>query len=67
MNEGYYYSPEMIEKFHEENYHYDQSEIDIFKSDIFSLGMCLLHCCLLESCEDCYDYENCEIIPSILK
>lgn len=34
---------------------------------MFSLGMCLLHCCLLESCEDCYDYQNCEIIPGVLK
>ena len=34
---------------------------------MFSLGMCLLHCCLLESCDDCYDYENCQIIPEVLK
>ena len=57
----------MIEKFNIDDYHYNQSEIDIFKSDIFSLGMCLLHCCLLETCEDCYDYDNCEIIPQILR
>lgn len=60
LQEGYYYSPEIMEYFRSPE-EVSTEDLDIFKSDVFSLGMCVLHAALLESANDCFDYEQCTL------
>ena len=60
LQEGYYYSPEIMEYFRSPD-DVATEDLDIFKSDVFALGMCVLHAALLESTNDCFDYENCSV------
>lgn len=54
-NPNYYYSPEKIEQFQNENL---ESSSKLEKESIFCLGMTILHSALLESPNFCYEVSN---------